>query len=119
MKFASAVSAFVGSRSVGDMVEMWTYSELGVQKTPPCELSRFGTSTICFTLKSRRSIIAIRPLARSLMYAQRPSYSPLVSLRAGWWVSPQVRFPPAAEVGLDLASVPLEMISFEWAAPVA
>jgi hypothetical protein len=66
------------------------YSVFGVTKAPPCSDLKIGLTTICLVSKSRRSITARRGLALSLMKRNWPSYSPLVSEIAGWWVSPQV-----------------------------
>jgi hypothetical protein len=63
---------------------------LGLTTAPWFETA-LGLVTICLVAKSRRSMTAMRLPALSLMNSHFPSYSPLVSLRAGWWVSPHAR----------------------------
>ena len=75
------------ARSAGSGMEnrdaIMLYSVLGVTKADPWLPWTFGTGPkIWRVLKSRRSILASRPFI-SLTNSQRPSYSPLVSERAG------------------------------------
>jgi hypothetical protein len=46
---------------------------LGVTNAAPWFVPMFGSVTICFVSKSRRSITAIRGFALSLMKRNRPS----------------------------------------------
>ena len=84
-------------------VAMETYSVFGVTKELPWLAEMLGTRRICLVLKSLRSMRAIRPWALSLMKSQRPSYSPPVSEKAGWWESPQVK---PSSISFDSSSKP-------------
>ena len=96
----SLISAYAPPRGAAYCEVSMTYSVLGVTKVAPCSDSISGEATICTVVKSFRSITAMRGLALSLTKMYWPSYSPLVSERAGWCMSPQVmslswRRPPA------------------------
>lgn len=97
LKFSSYVStgAYVPLGSGTEKrVATRTYVVFGVTNDDPWLPIELGMGPrICFVLKSRRLMRAIRLLALSFTKSQRPSYRPLVLERPGWCTSPQVYSP--------------------------